>query len=189
MQAQSAFRHALAIVLLWGWAAVWSPVLAQSPAPGPEHQALKVFVGEWDLDAETKAVPALGLTDSGKVAYHHVNEMTNGGFFLETRRTGMSARGPVSELFVYGYSPVSKTYRQDGYGSRGQVRTFTATVSGLVWSFVGTNTNLDGSGTKERYTVTYAPDLQSATVRSEHSKDGVTWYERLTGTYTKVRGR
>jgi hypothetical protein len=130
MQTHSAFHHALAILLLCGWASAPSPVLAQSPVPGPEHQQLKVFVGEWDLDAESKAVPALGMNDSGKVVYHHVNEMTNGGFFLETHGTGMSARGP--------------------------------------------------SGTRERYTVTYAPDLQSATVRSEHSKDGVTWYERLT---------
>jgi Protein of unknown function (DUF1579) len=105
MQTHSAFRHASAIVVLCGWVSAPSPVLAQSPAPGPEHQQLKVFVGEWDLNAESKAVPALGMNDSGKVVYHHVNEMTNGGFFLETRRTGMSARGPVSELFVYGYSP------------------------------------------------------------------------------------
>jgi hypothetical protein len=166
-----------------------STLLAQAPVPGPEHKKLEVFVGEWNLDGESKAVPALGMNDSGKVAYHHVNLMANGGFFLETRRTGMGTRGPVSELFVYSYNAVSKTYRQDGYNDRGQVRSFTATVNGLVWSFVGTNTNLDGTVTKERYTLTYAPDLQSATVRSEHSKDGVTWYERLTGTYTKVRGR
>jgi uncharacterized protein DUF1579 len=159
---------------------------AQSPAPGPEHKKLEMFVGEWTFVGESKAVPALGMTDAGKVSYRHVNQMANGGFFLETRRTGTSARGPVTELFVYSYNAVSKRYRQDGYNNRGQVRTFTATLEGLTWSFVGTNTNLDGSVTKERYTLTYSPDLSSATVRSEHSKDGVEWYERLTGTYTKL---
>lgn len=162
---------------------------AQAPAPGPEHRQLEVFVGEWTFEGDSRAVPALGMTDSGHVSYRHINEMANGGFFLETRRSGMGTRGPVSELFVYSYNPVSKTYRQDGFNNRGQVRTFTATVRGLVWSFVGTNANLDGSVTQERYTLTYAPDLMTAMVRSEHSRDGTTWYERLTGTYTKVAGR
>ena len=178
----------LPIVLLVGlgaWRAGSSPVSAQAPAPGPEHSKLEVFVGEWTLEAESKAVPALGMNDSGHVSYRHVSQMANGGFFLETRRTGTGTRGPVSELFIYSYNAVSKTYRQDGYNNRGQVRTFTGTVDGLTWSFAGTNTNVDGSVTQERFTLRYAPDLLSATVRSEHSKDGVTWYERLTGTYTK----
>lgn len=158
----------------------------QAAAPGPGHQRLTVFVGEWRLDGQVKAVPALGLTDAGTVTYHHVNQMANGGFFLETRRTGRGTRGPVSELFVYSFNAATGTYRQDGYDNRGRVRSFTGTVDGLRWSFAGTNTNADGSVTQERFTLTYASDLSSATVRSEHSRDGVTWFERLTGTYTRV---
>jgi hypothetical protein len=178
----------VALVTLSAWASA-AGLSAQSPAPGVEHKKLEMFVGEWSFAGESKAVPALGMTDAGKVAYRHVNQMANGGFFLETRRTGTSARGPVTELFVYSYNAVSKTYRQDGYNNRGQVRTFTATLDGLTWSFVGTNTNVDGSVTKERYTLTYSPDGASATVRSEHSRDGIDWYERLNGTYRKVSDR
>jgi hypothetical protein len=178
--------HTVALVALATWASAVGELSAQVPTPGAEHKKLEMFVGEWTFAGESKAVPALGMTDAGKVSYRHVNQMANGGFFLETRRTGTSARGPVTELFVYSYNAVSKTYRQDGYNNRGQVRTFTATLDGLTWSFVGTNTNLDGSVTKERYTLTYSSDLSSATVRSEHSKDGIEWHERLTGTYTRV---
>ena len=181
------YKH-LVLIAVCGWAAATSSVSAQTPGPGPEHKRLDVFVGVWTFEGESKAVPALGMTDAGKVSYRHVNQMANGGFFLETRRTGTSARGPVTELFVYSYNRVSKTYRQDAYDSRGRVRTFTGTVDGLRWSFSGMNTNPDGQVTQERLTLVYTPDLLSATVRSEHSKDGVTWYERVTGTYTKVSG-
>jgi hypothetical protein len=177
----------IALVTL-GHGASGSLVLAQALAavPGPEHTKLEVFVGEWSFEGESKAVPALGMADAGRVSYRHVNQMANGGFFLETRRTGSGPRGPVTELDVYSYNALTKTYRQDGYDNRGRVRTFTGTVDRLTWSFIGTNTALDGTVTKERFTLTYSPDMRTATVRSEHSKDGIDWYERLNGTYTKV---
>jgi hypothetical protein len=175
------------LALLSGWT-LPSALLAQA-TPGPAHKALEMFVGEWAFEGDSRAIPALGMTDAGKVSYRHVSQMANGGFFLETRRTGVGPRGAVTELFVYSYNVVSKVYRQDGYNNRGQVRTFTGTLDGLTWSFIGTNTNADGSVTKERFTLTYSRDLASATVRSEHSKDGISWYERLTGTYTRVSDR
>ena len=158
----------------------------QGPVPGPEHQKLEVFAGTWNFEGETKAVPALGMNDQGRVTFQHVSQMANGGFFLETRRTGINSRGPITELFVYSYSPLSKTYRQDCYDSRGRVRTFVGTVDGTTWSFRGTNTSAAGQVTKERYTLTYSSDLSTATVRSEHSSDEVVWFERLTGKYTKI---
>ena len=52
-----------------------SSVLAQALAagPGPEHTKLEVFVGEWSFEGESKAVPALGMADAGRVSYRHVN--------------------------------------------------------------------------------------------------------------------
>src|SRR6185295_16309638 len=86
---------------------------AQAPSAGPEYKPLEALVGVWRLEGSVKAVPEVGSTDAGPVAYTHVNRMINGGFFLETRRTGTGPRGAVSELFIYSYDPVSKTYRQD----------------------------------------------------------------------------
>jgi hypothetical protein len=162
------------------------PASAQRPAPGPAQEPLKALVGIWHFDGEVKAVPAVGANDSGHVAYTHVNEMTNDGFFLETRRTGSGPSGDVSELFVYGWDAAARVYRQDGYNNRGQIRRFTGTCADRVWRFTGTNTSAAGQITQERFTVTYAPDMQSATVRSEHSRDGVEWFERMTGTYTRT---
>jgi Protein of unknown function (DUF1579) len=159
---------------------------AQAPPAGPEYAKLEALVGVWRLEGSVKAVPEVGATDAGPVSYTHVNRMINGGFFLETRRTGTGPRGAVSELFVYSYTPASKTYRQDGFGNRGMIRTFTGTIDGRTWTFTGTNTPLTGDATQERFTLVYALDMSSATVRSEHSKDGIHWFERLTGTYTRL---
>ena len=170
-------------------AAIVSLTGAQAPAPairGPEYKPLEALVGVWRLEGMLKAMPALGITDAGPVTYTHVNRMINGGFFLETRRTGTGPRGEVNELFLYSYNPATKTYRQDGYGNRGMLRSFTGTIDGQIWTFNGTNTPLAGDGTQERFTLVYSPDMSSATVRSEHSRGGVDWFERMTGRYTKV---
>ena len=182
------FLGALAVCTLAG--AVFTTLEgAQAPSAGPGYDRLEALVGVWRLDGSVKAVPEMGETDAGPVVYTHVNRMINGGFFLETRRTGTGPRGAVSELFVYSYNPVSKTYRQDGYSNRGVIRTFTGTIEGQTWVFKGTNTPLTGDTTLERFTLVYAPDMSSATVRSEHSKNGIDWFERLTGTYTRVSSR
>ena len=164
-----------------------SVIAASAQAPGPEYQKLAALVGEWRLDGTVKAVPAVGSTDSGPVSYTHVNQMAGGGYFLETRRTGSGPRGDVSELWILSYDPVAKAYRQDGYTNRGVVRRFTFTIDGSTWTFSGTNTSAAGVTTQERFTIVYAADLKSATVRSEHSKDGVEWFERLTGRYTRTK--
>ncbi len=186
MCSRTTLPRAFLLAVVCAWTVFSSALSAQAPAPRPEHHALEVFVGTWNLEGDIKAVPAAGLTDSGHVVYKHVSQMINGGFFLETRRTGTGTRGPVSELFVYSYNAVAKTYRQDGYNDRGIVRQFTGTVDGRTWKFAGTNTSLDGVVTQERFEIVYSGDFRSATVRSEHSNDGVAWYERLTGVYTKT---
>jgi hypothetical protein len=176
----------LLVTGLFACAAVAS-LRAGPQSPTAEHARLAAIAGAWTFEGEAKAVAELGMTDAGRVAYRHENTMANGGFFLETRRTGTTPRGPVTELFVYSYSPATRLYRQDAYDSRGRVRTFTGTIDGLTWTFKGVNVSATGERTEERFTLIYSADMVTATVRSEHSKDGVTWFERLTGRYTKVR--
>jgi hypothetical protein len=173
----------MSMIALGGVASAQRPA---GPVPGTAHEPLRALAGVWHFEGDVKAVPAVGSTDSGHVVYTHVSEMTNGGFFLETRRTGTGPSGNVSELFVYGWDEAAKVYRQDGYNNRGQIRRFTGTYADRVWRFSGTNISASGQITQERFIVAYAADMLSATVRSEHSRDGVDWFERLTGTYTKT---
>ena len=100
--------------------------------------------------------------------------MINGGFFLETRRTGTLRRGAVSELFVTATTPSLKLYRQDGLRQSRH-------GPDVHWNDRRSDLDVQGDEhaahwrtTQERFTIVYAPDMSSATVRSEHSKDGVT---------------
>ena len=183
MLSLAAMRAAAAVLIALFWL---DPSAVAQSGPGPVHERLKALVGVWHFEGQLTAMPALGANDSGRVVYRHVNEMTNGGFFLETRRTGTGPSGAVTELFVYGWDAAAKEYRQDAYDNRGRMRRFTGTVDGHVWTFRGTNLSASGQTTQERFMLTYAPDMMSATVRSEHSSNGADWFERLTGTYTKV---
>src|SRR6185436_16923202 len=104
---------------------------------GPEYAKLAALAGTWRLEGTLKAIPAVGATDAGPVSYTHVSQMANGGYFLETRRTGSGPRGDVSELWVFSYNPAVKTYRMDGYTNRGVLRTFMFTIDGQTWTFKG----------------------------------------------------
>lgn len=180
-----------AVLLLALVASVGSirPVAQAAPPFGREQKQFESLVGLWKLEGTLKAIEATGATDSGPVSYMHVNRFVNDGTILQVRRTGTGPRGPVEELWMYTYNPVTNTYRMDGSTGRNVIRNFTIKIKGPIWTFAGTNTTAAGVTTRERFTITYAPDMASATVRSEHSTDGKVWFERLTGTYTKVAAR
>jgi hypothetical protein len=74
----------------------------------------------------------------------------------------------------------------DATTTRNVIRNFVLEIEGDTWSFEGTNITPAGIMTLERFTIRFSPDRSSAAGRSEHSADGKTWHERLTGTYTKI---
>lgn len=163
------------------------PAQAQTAARlGPRADQIATFVGTWRLEGTVKAVEATGATDAGPVSYLQVGKLVNDGAILQVQRTGTGPRGPVEELWLYRYNPVTHTYRMDATTGRGVLRNFSLTIADRTWSFVGTNITPAGVTTRERFTITFSADMASATVRSEHSVDGKAWFERLTGTYTRV---
>jgi hypothetical protein len=162
-------------------------LLAQTPDPlGPQAGKIKTFVGTWKLEGVVKAVEATGATDSGAVSYTQVGKLVNDGAMVQVQRTGTGPRGPVQELWLYSYNRVTKTYRMDANTGRSAIRNFTIKIKDDTWSFTGQNTSIAGVSTLERFTITFNPEMTSGTVRSEHSTDGKEWFERLTGTYTRV---
>src|SRR5687768_12733323 len=168
-------------------ASLATTVAAQRSDPlGPQADRLKAMLGSWKLEGTVKAIDATGARDSGSVSYTQVGSLVNDGAILQVRRTGTGPRGPVEELWRYSYDPVSKSYRMDATTGRNVVRNFILKIDGDNWSFVGANTAPTGVTTLERFTIRFSPGMSSATGTSEHSADGKTWHERLTGTYTKV---
>jgi hypothetical protein len=139
----------------------------------------------WNFDGETRAIPELGMMDAGKVAYTHVNQMANGGYFLETRRTGTGPNAGHRALCLQLQRRV-EDYRQDGYNNRGGSNVHRHR-RWATWTFSGTNTSLDGQVTKERF-VRSIPRICRPQPSDPSTRKTGTPYERLTGTHQGVRG-
>src|SRR5690349_6164094 len=96
--------------------ALCSTVLeAQAPKPGPEHQKLQVFVGNWTYEGEVKATP---FGPAGKVTGTDRVESL-GGFFVQRNwadKTPPQRKG----INVFGYDPIKKTYIEYGYSYDGE---------------------------------------------------------------------
>jgi hypothetical protein len=183
-------RRAVWLPLLLVCASLTAPLSSQTRGPlGPQADRIKTMLGTWKLEGTVKAIPATGATDSGPVSYTQLGTLVNDGAILQMQRTGTGPRGAVEELWRYSYNALTKTYRMDAKTGRNVVRNFTLKIEGDVWSFDGTNVSPSGVTTYERFTIQFAPDMSSAVGRSEHSTDRKSWYERLTGTYTKVVDR
>jgi hypothetical protein len=162
-------------------------VHAQDSQPlGPHADKIKALVGVWKLEGTVQPIEATGASDAGPVSYTQVGRLVNDGAIVQVQRTGTGPRGPVEELWLFTYNPVTGTYRMDGTTGRNVVRNFMLEIEGDRWTFEGTNTTPAGVTTRERFTIVYTPDMTSGTVRSEHSMDSRRWFERLTGTYTRV---
>jgi hypothetical protein len=184
MAGRAAWRWLSFVACAWLSATLW----AQGADPlGPQADRLKALLGTWELEGTVKAIEATGATDSGAVSYTQVGSLVNGGAILQMQRTGTGPRGRVEELWRYSYDPAARTYRMDATTLQKVERHFTLTIEGDTWSFEGSNTTAAGVTTLERFTIRFSADMTSAVGRSEHSVDGKTWYERLTGKYRKVR--
>ena len=83
---------------------------AQAPAapkPGPEHERLGAFVGNWTFAGEMKPGP---MGPGGKITGTDRIQWMPGNFFLERRFEGTGPMGKISGLEIMGYDPVKKTH-------------------------------------------------------------------------------
>ena len=113
----------------------------QSPAPGPEHKRLQVFVGNWTFQGEAKAGPA---GPGGKITGSDRNQLL-GGFFVERQVEETGPMGKVTGRMMIGYDPVKKTYITSGFDSTGAFNSGTVAVNGNTWT-----PTFEGQWTKSR---------------------------------------
>jgi hypothetical protein len=172
-------------LLAGAWLAATISAQGRDPL-GPQADSLKAMLGTWKLEGTLQRIEATRATDSGPVSYTQVGMLVNDGAILQVRRTGTGPRGAVEEVWRYSYDPLTKTYRMDATTTRNVIRNFVLEIEADTWSFEGTNITPAGIRTLERFTIRFSPDRSSAIGRSEHSADGKTWHERLTGTYTRI---
>jgi hypothetical protein len=138
------------------------------PKPGPEHQALAAFVGNWTFTGEMKPGamgPGGKLTGTDRIAW------MPGGFFVERKFEGNMAGMEYKGTEIYGYDAAKKTYTFTGFDSMGGAGTGTMTVKGNVWSASGTM-NMAGMISHERCTLTFGAGNATLDIKCSSSADG-----------------
>ena len=169
---------ALGIVTLTGILSAQAP---QAPKPGPEHQRLGAFVGNWTFNGEVKSGP---MGPGGKMTGTDRVQWLPGNFFVERRFEGKGPMGTMSGVEIIAYDSAKKAYTYTLVDSMGTLGSGTATVSGDRWTFSGTG-NMGGKVMQERCNISLAAGGASMKIACEMSADGKSWMPSFEGTATK----
>jgi uncharacterized protein DUF1579 len=156
---------------------------SQTSKPGPEHQRLHYFVGNWQITWETKPGP---MGPGGTVTVTDHNEML-GELFVVFHRKGRGPKGSGKEIGFLGYDPEQKVYTYEVFSDDGSVGRATATLSGDTWVLLAPALDVcqqGGDKVKERYTLKEVSPT-SYTFIGELSTDAGPWTEIEEGKATK----
>ena len=169
----------VAVVSLCG-----SVVVAQKqemPKPGPEHQRLGAFVGNWTFDGQMKPGP---MGPGGKVTGEDRIEWTPGNFFIQRSFEGKSPMGEVKGIEIYAYDAAKKVYTFNSFDSIGMMGSGTMAVEGNTWTATGTST-MGATVWRDRCTLQFGTGGATLMVKCEMSTDGKEWTSTFEGTATK----
>ena len=156
------------------------PKHTEVPKPGPEHQKLGYFIGEWKSEGEMKPGP---MGPGGKVTGASKCKWLPGNFFVSCEDSASSPMGQVAGLGVLGYNAAKKAYTWNGFNNMGQAEAASGTVSGKTWTYTG-DSDMGGKIYKTRYVmVETSPTVY--TFSMDLSEDGKTWTKVMDGTVTK----
>ena len=153
----------------------------EMPKPGPEHQRLGAFVGNWTFEGEMKPGP---MGPGGKLTGTDRVEWTPGNFFLQRSFQGKSPMGEIQGMEVFGYDGAKKIYTFNSFDSLGMMGSGTMTVKGNTWTATGTST-IGTATMRDRCTLEFGAGGSTLTVKCETSADGKAWNPTVEGKATK----
>jgi len=156
---------------------------APAPKPDPEVKKLHAVVGNWTFDGEQKPGP---LGPGGKFTGEDNCHMILGGFFLQCQLTGKVAEREMRLLEIDGYDPVNKNFSTEMFFGDGSRISGVLTSSGNTWSYTE-KWAVAGKQYQVKESFILAPDLTSATDKSEISVDGETWTPLFEPKWTKTQ--
>jgi hypothetical protein len=160
-------------------------VAAQAPAPpkpGPEHQRLAPFVGNWTFDGMAKDGP---MGPGGKMTGTDRVVWLPGGFAIQRTFDGTSPAGKMQGVEIVAYDAVKKNYTFNFYESSGAMGTGTMTVNGAVWTSQGVG-QMGAMTMQQRCTLTFGAGNATLAIKCEMSMDGKTWAPTFEGTAKKA---
>ncbi len=140
-----------------------SDTAASDPAP---HEALAVFLGDWQAQGTSYGGPAQSVHDphGGATPWrsNHVARWHSGNYFIVQDER---ANGPFDTLSVMGWDGDAGRYFARTVENHGFARDYTMTVDGLTWTL---------SGEHERATHAFSPDGGTQNISWEW-KPGEQW--------------
>jgi hypothetical protein len=155
----------------------------EMPKPGPEHQQLGAFVGNWTFEGEIKPGP---MGPGGKMTGTDRIQWMPGNFFVERRYEGKSPMGTMQGLEILGYDTAKKVYTFNSFDSMGSKASGTLTVKGSTWTASGTGT-MGGITFHDRCNLAFGTPATTLTIKCEMSADGKTWAPSFEGKATKSK--
>jgi hypothetical protein len=176
----------LAIMSLLGLA-VAGPALAQAPQapkPGPEHERLGVFVGNWTSEGSMKPSP---FGPGGKTTGSDHCAWFEGKFAVVCHNQGTSPMGPMKGLGIMSYSAEDKAYTYYGTDSSGMTMATVAkgTIEGDTWTYYD-ESKMGGKTVKGRYVMRVLSPTSYAFKWEMQGDDGQ-WLTVMEGKSTKVQ--
>ena len=155
----------------------------EMPKPGPEHQQLGAFVGNWTFEGEMKPGP---MGPGGKITGTDRIQWLPGNFFVERRFEGKGPMGEMRGVEILGYDSAKKVHTFNVFDSMGVMGSGTMTLSGSTWTATGTG-SMGGTVFHDRCTLAFGAASTTLTVKCEMSADGTTWAPTFEGKATKAK--
>jgi Protein of unknown function (DUF1579) len=157
--------------------------LQDIPKPGPEHQKLGAFVGNWTFDGEMKPGP---MGPGGKMTGSDRIQWMPGNFFVERRFEGKGSMGEMKGVEIMGYDAAKKVYTFHSFDNMGMMGSGTMTVKGDTWTVHGT-ANMAGKVIHDRCNLAFGAGATTLMIKCEMSTDGKTYTPSFEGKATKSK--
>lgn len=147
----------IALVLMFvGVAVAQSP--SGPPKPGPEHQKLAYFAGNWMSEGDAKPNP---YGPGGKFTFTQNCEWFDGNFALVCHADGKMPEGSFKGLSVMGWDPAEKTYTYFETNTIGEIIFSRGSVQGDTWTW-NNESKMNGKPVRARFTLKQvSPDSAS----------------------------
>jgi len=147
----------LAVCLLGLALAFFALTWAQeAPKPGPEHERLGFWVGNWTTEGEVKENP---MMPAGKMKSTDRCEWFEGKFAVVCHTEGDGPAGSMKSIGIMSYSPELKAYTYYGLDNSGMTMTSVprGKIDGKTWVY--DDESMMGETTvKSRYTIVETSD-------------------------------
>ncbi|UCF39010.1 MAG: DUF1579 family protein [Acidobacteriota bacterium] len=158
---------------------------ALSAQPGPEHEKMHVWLGDWTWEEEIRDSP----DDKWyQASWKGQNRLMPGGFFIEFRWKGIVKGAEISMVEIEGYDPAKKTNVTSFFDSQGNMGGVTsASYQGNTEEVEYSSMSPTGEKIQARCTWRFSADANSASGSCERLSDGKWWLFRRVVKAEKVK--